>query len=85
MKYIDEFRDGDVARQIAAQIASEARAGRSYRLMEFCGGHTHSLWRYGIVEMLPPAVEMIDGPGCPVCVLPLAASSRPSGSPSGRA
>ncbi len=71
MKYIDEFRDGDVARQIAAQIASEARAGRSYRLMEFCGGHTHSLWRYGIVEMLPPAVEMIHGPGCPVCVLPI--------------
>jgi hydrogenase expression/formation protein HypD len=71
MKYIDEFRDGDVARKIAAQIASEARTGRSYRLMEFCGGHTHSLWRYGIVEMLPPAVEMIHGPGCPVCVLPI--------------
>jgi hydrogenase expression/formation protein HypD len=71
MKYIEEFRDGAVARKIAAQIAKEARASRRYRLMEFCGGHTHSLWRYGIVGMLPPEVEMIHGPGCPVCVLPI--------------
>jgi len=71
MKYIDEFRDGDVARRLAAQIAKEARGARRYRLMEFCGGHTHALWRYGIVEMLPPEVEMIHGPGCPVCVLPI--------------
>ena len=71
MRYIDEFRDGAVARKLAAQIAEEARPDRRYRLMEFCGGHTHALWRYGIVEMLPPAVEMIHGPGCPVCVLPI--------------
>lgn len=71
MKYIDEFRDGAVARQLAHKIAREARPDRSYRLMEFCGGHTHSLWRYGIVQMLPPSVEMIHGPGCPVCVLPI--------------
>jgi hydrogenase expression/formation protein HypD len=71
MKYVDEFRDGDVARKLADQIATETRDGRRYRLMEFCGGHTHSLWRYGIVEMLPAAVEMIHGPGCPVCVLPI--------------
>ncbi|HSO40190.1 MAG TPA: hydrogenase formation protein HypD, partial [Labilithrix sp.] len=71
MKYIDEFRDGVVARRLAAQIAKEARRDRRYRLMEFCGGHTHSLWRYGIVQMLPPEVEMIHGPGCPVCVLPI--------------
>jgi hydrogenase expression/formation protein HypD len=71
MRYIDEFRDGQVARRLAAQIAKEARAGARYRLMEFCGGHTHALWRYGIVEMLPPEVEMIHGPGCPVCVLPI--------------
>ena len=71
MKYIDEFRDGAVARKLADRIAQEAQPGRRYRLMEFCGGHTHALWRYGIVEMLPPAVEMIHGPGCPVCVLPI--------------
>ena len=71
MKYVEEFRDGVVARRVAAQIAKEARTDRRYRLMEFCGGHTHALWRYGIVEMLPPPVEMIHGPGCPVCVLPI--------------
>ena len=71
MKYVDEFRDGAVARRIAEQITKEASAARRYRLMEFCGGHTHSLWRYGIVGMLPPEVEMIHGPGCPVCVLPI--------------
>ncbi len=71
MKYVDEFRDGAVARRLAGQIAREARTDRRYRLMEFCGGHTHALWRYGIVGMLPPAVEMIHGPGCPVCVLPI--------------
>jgi hydrogenase expression/formation protein HypD len=71
VKYIEEFRDGDVARRLAGRIAAEARPGRRYRLMEFCGGHTHALWRYGIVGMLPPAVEMIHGPGCPVCVLPI--------------
>jgi hydrogenase expression/formation protein HypD len=71
MKYIDEFRDGEVARRLAGQLAREASPGRRYRLMEFCGGHTHALWRYGIVEMLPPEIEMIHGPGCPVCVLPI--------------
>jgi hydrogenase expression/formation protein HypD len=71
MKYIEEFRDGDVARRLADRMAREARPGRTYRLMEFCGGHTHALWRYGIVEMLPPEIEMIHGPGCPVCVLPI--------------
>jgi len=71
VRYIDEFRDGAIARRLADQIAKEARGGRRYRLMEFCGGHTHALWRYGIVEMLPPEVEMIHGPGCPVCVLPI--------------
>lgn len=71
MKYVDEFRDEHVARRLAAQIASQVRPDRSYRLMEFCGGHTHALWRYGIVDLLPPSVRMIHGPGCPVCVLPV--------------
>jgi hydrogenase expression/formation protein HypD len=71
VKYIQEFRDGAVARQLAARITQEARASRRYRLMEFCGGHTHSLWRYGIMDLLPDPVEMIHGPGCPVCVLPI--------------
>ncbi len=71
MKYIDEFRDGKVARNIAAAIAAEATADRRYALMEFCGGHTHAISRYGIEDLLPPAVQMIHGPGCPVCVLPI--------------
>jgi hydrogenase expression/formation protein HypD len=71
MKYIDEFRDGQLARQIAAAIAAEAAPERRYALMEFCGGHTHAISRYGIEDMLPSQVRMIHGPGCPVCVLPI--------------
>ena len=71
MKYVDEFRDGTVARGIADEIAREVREGRSYRFMEFCGGQTHTLWRYGIVDMLPAQVHISHGPGSPVCVLPL--------------
>jgi hydrogenase expression/formation protein HypD len=71
MKYIDEFRDGALARKVAADIARAARPGREYRLMEFCGGHTHAIFRYGIPDLLPANVRMIHGPGCPVCVLPI--------------
>jgi len=71
MKYVDEFRDGALARNIAANIAGEAEASRRYSFMEFCGGHTHALARYGVADLLPPNVRMIHGPGCPVCVLPI--------------
>lgn len=71
MKYVDEYRDGDKARDIAAAIAAEVRPDRSYALMEFCGGHTHAISRYGIEDLLPANVRMIHGPGCPVCVLPI--------------
>ena len=71
MKYIDEFRDGDVAQKIAARIRAEVLPGRQYSFMEFCGGHTHAISRYGVQELLPPNVRMIHGPGCPVCVLPI--------------
>jgi hydrogenase expression/formation protein HypD len=71
MKYIDEFRDGALARQIGARIAAEADPARRYGFMEFCGGHTHAISRYGVPELLPPNVRMIHGPGCPVCVLPI--------------
>ena len=71
MKYIDEFRDGDVARGIAGAIAREANPARSYHFMEFCGGHTHAISRYGVSDLLPDNVKMIHGPGCPVCVLPI--------------
>jgi hydrogenase expression/formation protein HypD len=71
MKYIDEFRDGAAARGLARRLAAEARPDRDYRLMEFCGGHTHAIYRYGVPDLLPPSVRMVHGPGCPVCVLPI--------------
>ncbi len=71
MKYIDEYRDGRLARTLAASITQEARPEGSYRFMEFCGGHTHAISRFGIADLLPANVRMIHGPGCPVCVLPV--------------
>ena len=71
MKYVDEFRDGTLARGLGARIAAELQPGRRYAFMEFCGGHTHAISRYGIADLLPPAIRMIHGPGCPVCVLPI--------------
>ena len=71
MKYMDEFRDGELAKRIAANIAHEAGTAKIYRLMEFCGGHTHAISRYGLADLLPASVRLIHGPGCPVCVLPI--------------
>lgn len=71
MKYIDEFRDGTLAKKLAADIAREADPARRYSFMEFCGGHTHAISRYGVEDLLPENVRMIHGPGCPVCVLPV--------------
>ncbi|BAO29813.1 hydrogenase formation protein HypD [Sulfuritalea hydrogenivorans] len=71
MKYIDEFRDGELAKNLALSIGAEVQPGRSYSFMEFCGGHTHAISRYGLSDLLPPAVRMVHGPGCPVCVLPI--------------
>lgn len=70
MKYADEFRDKAIGLGLARAIRSEADPQRPYRFMEFCGGHTHAISRYGLEDMLPKNVRMIHGPGCPVCVLP---------------
>ncbi len=72
MKYVDEFRDRALARQLAGAIAAEAVPEREYRLMEFCGGHTHAIFRYGVQDLMPPNLRFVHGPGCPVCVLPIA-------------
>lgn len=72
MKYIEEFRDGKFAKALLHEIAANAVPNKHYQFMEFCGGHTHTLHRYGIPNLLPQNVEMIHGPGCPVCVLPMA-------------
>ena len=69
MKYLNEFRDGEVARRMAREIQSLTT--RPWKIMEVCGGQTHSIIKNGIDQMLPAGVEMIHGPGCPVCVTPL--------------
>ncbi|HMK90197.1 MAG TPA: hydrogenase formation protein HypD [Methylocystis sp.] len=71
MKHLDEYRDGGLARGLAARIHSEAKPGRAYAFMEFCGGHTHAVSRYGVQDILPENIRLIHGPGCPVCVLPI--------------
>jgi hydrogenase expression/formation protein HypD len=69
VKYIDEYRDPGIAKALVAEIRQ--RTTRHWVLMEICGGQTHTLMRYGIDELLPEAVELVHGPGCPVCVTPL--------------
>jgi hydrogenase expression/formation protein HypD len=64
--FVDRFRDPGAARAVAEAI--RARSTRPTRLMEFCGGHTHAILRFGIPDLLPPTVELRSGPGCPVCV-----------------
>ncbi len=75
MKYVDEFRDPQRAQLLVSEIGRIAeqlmeQRTRPIQLMEFCGGHTHTIFRYGIEQLLPESIEMIHGPGCPVCVLP---------------
>jgi hydrogenase expression/formation protein HypD len=71
MKYVNEYRDSRLARSLARAIAHSADPAASYYFMEFCGGHTHAISRYGIEDLLPDNVHLIHGPGCPVCVLPV--------------
>ncbi|MFZ6720433.1 hydrogenase formation protein HypD [Undibacterium sp. Ji49W] len=76
MKYVDEFRDPEKAKSLIREItriSDELSEGlkRPVYIMEVCGGHTHSIFRYGIENMLPASLELIHGPGCPVCVLPM--------------
>ena len=69
MKYLTEFRNGEIAQRIAREIHQVAT--RPWKIMEVCGGQTHSIIKNGIDQMLPAGIEMVHGPGCPVCVTPL--------------
>ncbi len=69
MKYLDEYRDAGLARKLLDEIRRTVT--RHWVLMEVCGGQTHSIVRYGLDELLPPDIELVHGPGCPVCVTPL--------------
>src|SRR5438445_4799519 len=69
MKYLDEYRDGAAAERLAAEIARITT--RPWVIMEVCGGQTHTIVKYGIDKVLPPGIELVHGPGCPVCVTSL--------------
>jgi hydrogenase expression/formation protein HypD len=71
VKYVDEFRDPELGRVLATEILAAVEPGRHYKFMEVCGGHTHSIYKYGVDDLLPPNVELVHGPGCPVCVMPM--------------
>ena len=69
MRYIRGFRDGAAAAALAQVLAERVDPTREYHLMEFCGGHTHAIFRYGVEDLLPDNIHLIHGPGCPVCVM----------------
>src|SRR3954471_21836466 len=71
MRFVDEFRDAELGRVLATDILAAVEPGRHYKFMEVCGGHTHSIYKYGIDDLLPANVELVHGPGCPVCVIPM--------------
>ena len=71
VKFVDEFRDPELGRALAGEVLSLVEPGRHYKLMEVCGGHTHSIYKFGIDDLLPENVELVHGPGCPVCVIPM--------------
>jgi hydrogenase expression/formation protein HypD len=71
VRFVDEFRDQEKARALAADIAALCEPRRQYKFMEVCGGHTHTIYKHGLEDYLPEAVTMVHGPGCPVCVIPM--------------
>ncbi len=71
MRFVDEFRDREIAAELSQQIARLARPDRHYRFMEVCGGHTHTIYKHGIEDYLPENITLVHGPGCPVCVIPM--------------
>ena len=71
MRYVDEYRDAELGRALATDIVATVDPGRLYKVMEVCGGHTHTIYKYGIDDLLPANVEFVHGPGCPVCVIPM--------------
>ncbi|USN98005.1 MAG: hydrogenase formation protein HypD [Phycisphaeraceae bacterium] len=72
MKYVDEFRNAELIKRTAEEIRRLADPDRRYRIMEICGGHTHAIFRFGLHQLLPKNIDLVHGPGCPVCVLPSA-------------
>jgi len=71
VRFVDEYRSPELARKLAREIAELAEPGRTYKFMEVCGGHTHTIYKHGIEDLLPAEIELVHGPGCPVCVIPM--------------
>jgi hydrogenase expression/formation protein HypD len=71
VRYVSEYRRPDLARNVLREIESLVDPGQPVRIMEVCGGHTHTIYRHGLQQLVPPEVEFLHGPGCPVCVIPM--------------
>jgi hydrogenase expression/formation protein HypD len=84
MRFVDEFRAADKVRALSAKITSLCEPGRQYKFMEVCGGHTHTIYKHGLEYYLPENITLVHGPGCPVCVIPMAGWTTRSTSPASR-
>ena len=71
MKFVDEFRSGELAEKLGRELAGLVEGGRTRKIMEVCGGHTHTIYKHGIEDLVPPEIDFVHGPGCPVCVIPM--------------
>ena len=71
MRFVDEYRSGDLAQKLAHELSALVEPGREVKIMEVCGGHTHAIYKHGLEDLVPPEVDFVHGPGCPVCVIPM--------------
>jgi hydrogenase expression/formation protein HypD len=71
VRFVEEYRSPELARRLAREIADLVDPNRTYKVMEVCGGHTHAIYKHGIEDLLPNQIELVHGPGCPVCVIPM--------------
>jgi len=71
VRFLDEFRSGELARRLSREIGAQVEPGREVRIMEVCGGHTHVISKHGLEDLVPDEIDFLHGPGCPVCVIPM--------------
>jgi len=71
VRFLDEFRSGELARRLSREIGAQVEPGREVRIMEVCGGHTHAISKHGLEDLVPDEIDFLHGPGCPVCVIPM--------------
>ncbi|HEX7525554.1 MAG TPA: hydrogenase formation protein HypD, partial [Gaiellaceae bacterium] len=71
MRFVDEFRSGELAQKLVHELETLVEPGCPLKFMEVCGGHTHTIYKHGIEDLVPPEIDFLHGPGCPVCVIPM--------------